>query len=103
MVFAIEPMVNVGGPDVYMDDDGWSVYSEDGSMAAHFEYTVAATADGPRILTPWDKHDKLCYCSHSAKLGRFFTPGARLLGPSGDLFQKELKDDEGPSLGKTDV
>lgn len=54
MVFAIEPMVNVGGPDVYMDDDGWSVYSTDGSMAAHFEYTVAATADGPRILTPWD-------------------------------------------------
>lgn len=55
MVFAIEPMVNVGGPHVYMDDDGWSVYSEDGSMAAHFEFTVAATADGPRILTPWDK------------------------------------------------
>ena len=55
MVFAIEPMVNVGSPHVYMDDDGWSVYSEDGSMAAHFEYTVAATADGPRILTPWDR------------------------------------------------
>jgi len=55
MVFAIEPMVNVGGPHVYMDDDGWSVYSEDDSMAAHFEFTVAATADGPRILTPWDK------------------------------------------------
>lgn len=55
MVFAIEPMVNVGGPHVYMDDDGWSVFSEDGSMAAHFEYTVAATADGPRILTPWDE------------------------------------------------
>lgn len=56
MVFAIEPMVNVGGPDIYMDDgDGWSVYSADDSMAAHFEYTVAATADGPRILTPWDR------------------------------------------------
>jgi len=55
MVFAIEPMVNVGGSHVYMDDDGWSVYSEDDSMAAHFEFTVAATADGPRILTPWDK------------------------------------------------
>jgi methionyl aminopeptidase len=54
MVFAIEPMVNVGGPDIYMDDDGWSVYSEDGSMAAHFEYTVAATENGPRILNPWD-------------------------------------------------
>lgn len=54
MVFAIEPMVNIGGPEVYMDDDGWSIFSSDGSMAAHFEYTVAATAEGPRILTPWD-------------------------------------------------
>ena len=36
-----------------MGDDGWAVYSEDGSLAAHFEFTVAVTADGPRILTPW--------------------------------------------------
>ncbi|HEU4393692.1 MAG TPA: type I methionyl aminopeptidase [Solirubrobacterales bacterium] len=53
MVLAIEPMVNVGGPLVRMDDDGWSVYSEDGSLAAHFEFTVAVTAEGPRVLTPW--------------------------------------------------
>ncbi len=53
MVFAIEPMVNAGGPDVVMGDDGWSVYSEDGSLAAHFEFTIAVTADGPRVLTPW--------------------------------------------------
>jgi methionyl aminopeptidase len=53
MVLAIEPMVNVGGPLVRMDDDGWSVFSEDGSLAAHFEFTVAVTADGPRVLTPW--------------------------------------------------
>jgi methionyl aminopeptidase len=53
VVLAIEPMVNVGGPLVRMDDDGWSVYSDDGSLAAHFEFTVAVTADGPRILTPW--------------------------------------------------
>jgi methionyl aminopeptidase len=53
MVLAIEPMVNAGGPLVRMDDDGWSVYSEDGSLAAHFEFTVAVTPDGPRILTPW--------------------------------------------------
>jgi methionyl aminopeptidase len=53
MVLAIEPMVNVGGPLVRMDDDGWSVFSEDGSLAAHFEFTVAVTAEGPRILTPW--------------------------------------------------
>ncbi len=53
MVLAIEPMVNVGGPLVRMGDDGWSVFSEDDSLAAHFEFTVAVTADGPRILTPW--------------------------------------------------
>jgi len=53
MVLAIEPMVNVGGPLVRMDEDGWSVFSEDDSLAAHFEFTVAVGADGPRILTPW--------------------------------------------------
>jgi methionyl aminopeptidase len=53
MVLAIEPMVNAGGPLVRMGDDGWAVYSEDDSLAAHFEFTVAVTADGPRILTPW--------------------------------------------------
>ncbi len=54
MVFAIEPMVNAGGPGIFMDDDGWSVFSDDGSMSAHFEFTVAATDNGPRILNPWD-------------------------------------------------
>ena len=56
MVLAIEPMVNAGGPEIRMGNDGWAVYSEDDSMAAHFEFTVAVTADGPRILTPW--HEK---------------------------------------------
>ena len=53
MVLAIEPMVNVGGPLVRMGEDGWSVFSEDDSLAAHFEFTVAVTPEGPRILTPW--------------------------------------------------
>jgi methionyl aminopeptidase len=53
MVLAIEPMVNAGGPLVRMGEDGWSVFSEDGSLAAHFEFTVAVTPEGPRILTPW--------------------------------------------------
>jgi methionyl aminopeptidase len=53
MVFAIEPMVNAGGHEVRMGDDGWAVYSADDSLAAHFEFTVAVTGDGPRILTPW--------------------------------------------------
>ncbi|HXV04673.1 MAG TPA: type I methionyl aminopeptidase [Solirubrobacterales bacterium] len=56
-VLAIEPMVNAGGPLVRMGDDGWAVYSQDGSLAAHFEFTVAVTAEGPRILTPWHEDD----------------------------------------------
>ena len=53
MVLAIEPMVNVGTHHVRMGSDNWAVYSEDGSLAAHFEHTVAITGEGPRILTPW--------------------------------------------------
>jgi methionyl aminopeptidase len=53
MVLAIEPMVNAGGPEVRLGEDGWAVYSADGSLAAHFEFTVAITPGGPRILTPW--------------------------------------------------
>jgi len=52
MTIAIEPMITVGSPDVYLHDDGWSVSTMDGSLAAHFEHTVAITGDGPRILTP---------------------------------------------------
>jgi methionyl aminopeptidase len=52
-VYAIEPIVNVGDKDVFFDDegDGYSVYTEDESWSAHFEHTVAITADGPVILT----------------------------------------------------
>jgi methionyl aminopeptidase len=51
MTLAIEPMITAGGPDVYLHDDDWSVSTADGSLAAHFEHTVAVTAEGPRILT----------------------------------------------------
>lgn len=52
-VYAIEPIVNIGAPDVYFDDagDGYSVYTKDGSWSAHFEHTVAITEAGPQILT----------------------------------------------------
>jgi methionyl aminopeptidase len=53
MVLAIEPMVTAGRHAVRMGDDGWAIFSQDGSLAAHFEFTVAITADGPLILTPW--------------------------------------------------
>ena len=52
MVFAIEPMINAGGDEVYVLDDQWSISSEDGSLSAHFEHTVAITDDGPA-----DPHD----------------------------------------------
>jgi methionyl aminopeptidase len=51
MTLAIEPMITVGGPDVYIHDDDWSISTVDGSLAAHFEHTVAVTGTGPRVLT----------------------------------------------------
>jgi methionyl aminopeptidase len=53
MVLAIEPMVTAGRHAVRIGSDHWAIYSQDGSLAAHFEFTVAVTAEGPRILTPW--------------------------------------------------
>ncbi len=53
MVFAVEPMVTAGRHAVRMADDHWAIYSQDGSLAAHFEFTIAVTAAGPRVLTPW--------------------------------------------------
>jgi len=51
MTLAIEPMITAGGPDVDVHADGWSISTVDDSLAAHFEHTVAVTAEGPRILT----------------------------------------------------
>jgi methionyl aminopeptidase len=51
MTLAIEPMITAGAPEVYVHDDDWSISSVDESLAAHFEHTVAVTAEGPRILT----------------------------------------------------
>jgi methionyl aminopeptidase len=53
MVLAVEPMTTAGRHQVRMGDDGWAIYSQDGSLAAHFEFTIAVTGEGPRILTPW--------------------------------------------------
>ena len=52
MTIAIEPMITAGRSDVELLDDGWTIRTEDGSLSAHFEHTVAITSDGPRILTP---------------------------------------------------
>jgi methionyl aminopeptidase len=52
MTIAIEPMITAGSPEVVVAEDGWTISTADGSLAAHFEHTVAVTGDGPRILTP---------------------------------------------------
>ena len=73
MVLAVEPMTTAGRASVKVAADGWAIFSQDGSPAAHFEFTVAITADGPRILTPWH-----------------LTPGERSkLLPSGVLLERE--------------
>ncbi len=51
MTIAIEPMITAGAAEVYVHDDDWSISTSDASLAAHFEHTVAVTAQGPRILT----------------------------------------------------
>ncbi|MEK6602313.1 MAG: type I methionyl aminopeptidase [Candidatus Binatota bacterium] len=51
MVLAIEPMVNVGGYEVEIKEDGWTAVTKDGSLAAHFEHSVAITKNGPYILS----------------------------------------------------
>jgi methionyl aminopeptidase len=58
MVLAVEPMVTAGRHAVRVGEDHWSIFSQDGSLAAHFEFTIAITAEGPRILTPWHEADK---------------------------------------------
>ncbi len=53
-VLAIEPMVNAGGPETEVLDDGWTVITRDGRRSAHFEHTIAVTDHGPEVLTlPW--------------------------------------------------
>jgi methionyl aminopeptidase len=68
MALAIEPMLTAGRADTRLLDDGWTVVTEDGSLAAHFEHTVAITADGPWVLTAAD--------GGAARLGRPAGPAA---------------------------
>jgi len=51
MTIAIEPMITAGAPEVHLHDDGWTISTDDGSLTAHFEHTVAITSEGPRVLT----------------------------------------------------
>lgn len=58
MVLAIEPMITRGGPDVLVLEDGWTAVTKDGSLAAHFEHTVAITEQGTEILTTQDDGER---------------------------------------------
>ncbi|MBA2608445.1 MAG: type I methionyl aminopeptidase [Actinobacteria bacterium] len=51
MVFAIEPMINMGRPETFLLEDGWSVVTADGSLSVHVEHTIAITDNGPEIYT----------------------------------------------------
>jgi methionyl aminopeptidase len=51
---AVEPMINLGGPETKTLSDGWTVVTADGSLSAHFEHTIAITPDGCEILTRWE-------------------------------------------------
>lgn len=51
MVFAVEPMINIGGPETFQLEDGWSVVTADQSLSAHFEHTIAVTDNGPEVFT----------------------------------------------------
>jgi methionyl aminopeptidase len=51
LVLAIEPMITEGTHKVNVQRDGWTVVTQDGKLAAHFEHTIAVTSDGPRVLT----------------------------------------------------
>ncbi len=53
MVFTIEPMLNEGNADVYVADDGWTVFTKDGKLSAQFEHTLAMTRNGPEVLTKY--------------------------------------------------
>ena len=76
MTIAIEPMITMGDPDVFLSDDGWAIATDDGALSAHFEHTVAILPGGPRILTPesgWLPMPRLCY-SDRPRRGRSCLP-----------------------------
>jgi methionyl aminopeptidase len=54
MVFTVEPMINLGGKELRVLEDKWTAVTRDGSLSAQFEKTVAVTAQGCEVLTPWE-------------------------------------------------
>ncbi len=69
MVFTVEPMINEGDHEVRILRDGWTVITEDGSLSAQFEHTVAVTNDGPQILTLYTEHERKMWADELARIG----------------------------------
>jgi methionyl aminopeptidase len=95
MAFAVEPLLVLGSPATRLLDDGWTVVSEDGGWAAHFEHTVAITADGPWVLTVpggWGRPGRAApardHIAHTAGDGRT----ADRAGPCAPLHRASLAD-----------
>ena len=62
MIFTIEPMVNAGKPDIFVDEDnGWTIYTEDNSMSAQWEIQVLVTEDGYEIIAYYVKTKGICF------------------------------------------
>src|SRR5581483_10360737 len=85
MTLAIEPMITAGSADVYVHDDNWSISTVDGSLAAHFEHTVAVTREGPRVLTKPAR--VLVPCGFAATSRSFSCPKGKGFQPSSDAGQ----------------
>ena len=75
MVLAIEPMVNVGHPGVRVLDDGWTAVTRDGGLSAHFEHSVAVTANGPEVLSR--RPDEIIANADDAAARRYSLSGER--------------------------
>ena len=68
MTLAIEPMINLGGAGIFVHEDQWSISTDDGSLSAHFEHTIAVTEEGPADphARPRAQSERVCYDEPSA-------------------------------------
>src|SRR3712207_9140685 len=87
MTFAIEPMITLGAYDIRISEwDGWSIYTADGSLSAHFEHTVAVTESGPWVLTQNGEHGGEIMCCLGGRGGGGGVRNLFWLGGLGGTF-----------------
>jgi methionyl aminopeptidase len=102
MTFTIEPMVNAGRPEVVKLEDDWTIVSEDGSLSAHFEHTLAVTDHGPRVLTvPTDRAAAWALSPPRAGVGTHL-PGPAHWPSLADVNPRSGAVPEGARLGRLD-